>query len=201
MKFSLVLAFASALILSSCSLSVNLKFNEEMGGDYAMKLDMSSLMAMGGDTAAPNIKEEDFDKMKGALAATLGISDVKSQFDSKGVLEISYKFNNVSALNTAMTKNGSEEAGAPGLMKLSMKGSKLLIDMAPNEELSKDRTSMEGMGEMFTLNYSMAFDRPVKKVKSTAATYDKATNTITCSLTLKDLVDKRKNWKTEVSFQ
>jgi hypothetical protein len=201
MKISLLLAFASALILSSCSLSVNLKFNKEMGGDYAMKVDMSSLMAMGGDSAAPAIKEEDFDKMKAALAATQGISDVKSQYDSKGVLEISYKFNNLSALNTAMTQNDSEEAGTPGLMKLSMKGTKLLIDMTPDEALSKDQSTMEGMGEMFTINYSMAFDRPVKKVKSTVATYDKATNTISCSLTLKDFLDKRKKWKTEVSFQ
>ncbi|MBL7943855.1 MAG: hypothetical protein JNM00_13870 [Flavobacteriales bacterium] len=200
MKNYALLSLLVAAIFSSCTLTVNVDFQKDMSGKYNMKLDMAQIMAMGGDTTEADLGEDDLDQLKISLESTPGISGVSTSFDPAGYFEITYNFDGISSLNTAL-KSDSEGTN-PGLMSLAMKGKKLTIDMTPGDELKNDDSgSMEGMGDMFTMNFNMKFDRPVKSVKSSIGVFNKEENTIAFSLTLSDLADSKKNWKTQVTFK
>ena len=200
MKNYALLSLLVAAIFSSCTLTVNVDFQKDMSGKYNMKLDMAQIMAMGGDSTEADLGEDDLDQLKISLESTPGISGVSTSFDPAGYFEITYNFDGISSLNTAL-KSDSEGTN-PGLMSLAMKGKKLTIDMTPGDELKNDDSgSMEGMGDMFTMNFNMKFDRPVKSVKSSIGVFNKEENTIAFSLTLSDLADSKKNWKTQVTFK
>ena len=200
--FNLILFVSISALLSSCVLEQNIHFNKDLSGNYNLKLDMSSFMAMAGDSAQTDetqISAEDFKEMEDNIRGVDGISQLKSTAE-EGVYTLEYKFKDVESLTKAGTQNTSETGGA---MQFSRKGNNLVLDMKPpakgEEEMSaSDMESMEGM---FTFKYSFSFDKPIAKLKSKTATLDKETNTVKFEFGLKEYFDPKTQWKTQVIFK
>lgn len=109
-KYILPLLLLS-LLAFSCSITEEIHFNKNFSGDFTYKFDLSkvksfaSMMKMGDSSAkGQDFNFDEFGKMKDSihkspLGQIEGISDFKSDFDPSGVLSISFKFNDLEALN------------------------------------------------------------------------------------------------------
>lgn len=201
-SFSFLSMVFAMTFLSSCVLEQDIHFKEDFSGEYHMRLDMSSFMAMAGDSAESadtQISTEDFKEMEDKISAIPGISNLKTSAE-EGVYDLSYNFADLNSVTLAGDKSG-EETG--GFLNFTKKGKKLIINMKPpkkgEEEISAEE--MESMKDMFTFRYNIKFDKTVSKIKSKFATLNKETNTVVFEFGMAEYFNPKTAWKTEISFK
>ena len=160
-------------------------------------------------------KELNMDDMKSKIIGMNGISNVKSSFDKAGIIELSFDFKNVDALNKAIaTDSGSTDMAA----QFGQTSDKYTIKkhcIIRKSMLGGDMKELEGINsaenkeilEIFNPpSYKLVYHLPSKAKKVNAKEKDakvsKDGQTVSIELNLMDLItgDKKEMLNHEIKF-
>lgn len=194
----LIFSVGVLLSFSACTINRTISFNENRSGNMSTIIDMTSMMQMmgeygGGGSALGNLQnDQSIELSKQALASIEGISNVQVSFDTTGIFTTSYDFSSVTALQNAMNSGGTSTnlMGALGGNELSSSGAKITfkgkkffmeeldkkaLKKLDSEESKKELGEMEMVLASSTINTTLNFTSPVKKVslKNASITNDK----------------------------
>jgi hypothetical protein len=164
------LIIISGYIFFSCAVEEKIYFNRDFSGTVNYKLDLSamnSMMTVFDSTEGPkkSILDSIFAKDAFDLLQKIeGISSLNyNENRETGLIECSFNFSNLTALNTAFCQNTflNGEAPASTFEYFSNKGNMLVFNTPtfPKTDAEEDNT----MGDLFTYKFTFGFEKPVKK--------------------------------------
>ena len=228
LNFMQKFAFLCIVLIVMSFFSSCFNFTEEItlkkngSGMFKRTIDMSEMMGMLATFMPDSLKgsmdlskELNMDDMKSKFIGMNGISNVKSSFDKAGIIELSFDFKNVDALNKAIaTDSGSTDMAAQFgqtsdkyvlkkhcISRKSMLGSDMKELGGFNLEENKE------MLEMFNPpSYKLVYHLPSKAKKVNAKEKDakvsKDGQTVSIELNLMDLItgDKKEMLNHEIKF-
>lgn len=152
------------LLLQSCSFKEKVTFNSDFSGDVIAELDLSQMAAANENTQESMMDSSMVANME-KLKSIDGISKVVYAEKSLGVIELSYHFKNVTALNAAcQSMNDAPQNKNFEYFKLVNKKT-LIIDI-PNMGSDEEEVEMEGMGNMFTYDLTVVLPKKVKSIST-----------------------------------
>lgn len=185
MKYLNLWIFAGALfLLSSCTITQEITFNEDFSGKSYTNIDMGEMMTLM-KSMNENASDEDegfgdiseaIEEIKKALDSLEGISNIDVYMDTSNYrFGFSYDFEDLDALNRGLGKSSNFDGGGDGKTQaFRLKGKKLYYSF-PKLNLDKEMgmdgemDGMAGMAGMFTESMKMSiilnFASEVKKVK------------------------------------
>ncbi|MDX2306189.1 MAG: hypothetical protein NW226_25495 [Microscillaceae bacterium] len=227
------------LMSTSCTIQEEIFFNKDFSGKLSYSINLSSVKmfagALSNELDSSGKKGDDFnfsqEMMQGAfgtMGEIKGISNFKSQVDESGIINFSFDFADIQALNAAYNQlNSSQNMGEiPGMGNPSggftpgvppgeeeeekeetlettpeelfnffeVKGKELIYRRKPfafNQEEMKDMPismdSFQGLGDIFTFETDLIFERKVKKVKTTQTEATTDGKTVRLKMGFKDL--------------
>jgi hypothetical protein len=211
MSKKLVLVVLVISMMSSCTIYRTINFNADQSGNIENKVDMSGMMSVmnengGGSNPLGTMGDMDqFNKTKIELESISGITNVKLNYDSTGIITTSYDFNSVDALNKALgsgnfTQNvmlgmGQEASKNPGIIKYKGKKftwtevDKKMLKKIQSEDTKKQMAEMDMMLASSKMNTIITFPTAIKKVsvKNAVITNDK---TVSYVMSLKEFISK-----------
>lgn len=200
------------VLVTSCKITRTITFEEGFSGQQELILDMSlfqSLMEMDTtmDGGRPMMKEEEMAAMTAYLSGIQGISNINISETPDKILRISYRFDNITALNKSMEnmveKNilsmGLETETASGNIKgdyFQLKGKNLtfsdkIVMQARQDPSSKNEEKDEMAGNLLDYSIVMNFPKPVKSVKNSKATISADKKTVTYQLNDVEIMDAK----------
>ncbi|MEZ4886902.1 MAG: hypothetical protein R3E32_19390 [Chitinophagales bacterium] len=212
--FLLVTIVCSFALTSCFNIIEEVAINRNGSGTYKNTLDMSQMMGMVAAFMPDSVKQMAGEMEKGmtssldGLKNIKGISNISSTSEGDFIYSLSYTFDNVDALNKAITasKDGDKFLGAMG-SSYEIKGKKLYRKtyMNPDESSElfgdEDFNMEELQGVMSMLNtptYKIIYHLPKKvkklKVEGTEAKYEKDANRVEIEYDLLKMIsDKNVN--------
>jgi hypothetical protein len=166
---SILSIVAAALAISSCTFKQDLQFNKDFSGIMNCELDMSSLSSMNVDEetglAASIVDDEMLEKLE-KLKGIEGISLVKMEETTPGLILLSYHFKDLVSLNKSGFLFYESPTGVP-FEYFKLKNKKTLVFSMPDMSAEEQEGEEEmGMGSMFTFSLKMSFAKNVKKLKT-----------------------------------
>jgi len=199
--------------LSSCTVTQEFAFNEDLSGQQTFTFDGSELMSSMGDMTDESssgglggsmMKDSNMLQSLKTLNELEGISNVTFEEDSiNGILSIKYDFANIDALNRALAGNDfmaalnpdtSEEDDLESGMRFYQKKKKLTFTHAKMSTEEKKEILEGGMGEaggLINFKTILTFKGGVKKLKTKSeATLSEDKETISHSFTLLELLSE-----------
>lgn len=202
MKSSLWSLLSLTVLLSACTVEQHYYFREDFSGTYQMRIDMSSMAAMGGDSLGTDtlFSDAQLQEMSDGYSSVPGISEANSTYQDN-VLQSGFSFDGLTSLNSALKGNAEDSSDSPALYTFTRKGKKLSMKLNRTDlEMGEDE-QMQGMDEMLSFALTLKFEKPVKSVKGVPATLDKESNTVSIEFPLKDYSDPKKNLDVEIKFR
>jgi phosphoribosyl-AMP cyclohydrolase len=177
MKILNLFIFICVSFLTNCTIIQEYYFNKDFSGNARISVDMGSLMEMmsGMDSTGTSTKSmkdsmdfiftESTQKLK-----DLGIKNIKYGWEEgNNVLYMSYDFDNVDMLNTALTESNSQNKALSKTINtepqtyFSRKG-KTLMYKGPKSDKEISNKEMESMSDYYQYTLIFSFERKVKSV-------------------------------------
>lgn len=210
MKKLLVALVAAVFLLQACTLDQNFYINENGGGNYEMKFDMSALMELAGDEAESLKEMEEFQDLDTEIQELMkqdGISNVKYEIEDAAV-NMSFDFASWDVYEEYQ-RSSDNPTGEGDAVQLKISSKKATVDLRNAMSIMKDvmDEEMEGddsmdmgsMGEMFTLKYNFKFEKPIKKASGgDAMTWNQSDNSISFEI---DLEGDPKDYIAKIKFK
>lgn len=198
-------AFTAAILSTACTIEQEITFNEKMGGQSVLKLDMKEYLdmmsIMGGE-------EFNFNELTDSLKLSMGeftdqynsqegISNASSYFDDEsGSMIISFDFEKFENLSTLDANSEALGLGSPqyilGKSSFTYKLGKTSEDMN-SEEIAL-------MGDMFKFNIKFNFPEKIKKLSNKAYTLTEDGKGIVLEATLPQIMDHKGKFDVTVNW-
>ena len=207
--FSIILGTA---LLISCSIDQHFHFNDDYSGNYLMEFDMSALMDFAGEMDSTDSDEDiwgdlPMDSMQDAMNAVVGINNAKF-FEENNVLKMSYEFENLEALNSALANSDLEDSEEDDVLGALMgdatnfeaKGKKFYYT-TPDISTVEIADSMTEYMEMFEYAVTMSYENDIKKIENSDAIIGEDNKSFTLKGNFKELMLGEKQLSTEVRLK
>jgi hypothetical protein len=154
-----MLAVVTALIGFGCNVATTVHFNKDFSGSYTTEMDMSEALAMAAmfDTTGTMDENQAVEELRHSMDSMglssryegiSGIHNAKTEVSDKGVITISFQFDNPAALEASfvtMQERAGEKAG--DLDSDSM-------DFLPTDFLGSGKQTFRKAGKTFTHAYN-----------------------------------------------
>lgn len=192
------------VLVTSCKITRTITFEEGFSGHQEFVLDMSifkSLMEMDSTTEGgrPLMKEEEMAGMTAYLSGIQGISNVNISETPDQVLTISYRFDNITALNKSLENMAEKNILSMGLTETATKSGEIKGDFfqvkgknltfydktvaqVRQDPSSKNEEKDEMAGNLLDYSVVMNFPKPVKSANNPKATVSPDKKSVTYQL-------------------
>ncbi len=207
--FIFTFIFVISILFISCIIKQEIYFNKDFSGTYKYSYDFTeyvSYMQGEEDNDSLSMKNEDFDEYLNTVVSELkrieGINDVKYLNDAdNGLVYFSYNFDNVSALNKGLAYSSFMDQepleNPPYFVQKGKKISYIRHATPLEDKIETEEEDMDYMNEMFAWEYTIEFERNVKKYdvqKDSAVTVSSNKNKFTEKGNIFDMIEKETIW-------
>jgi hypothetical protein len=167
----LFIVFLSSLVIYSCTVHEKFHFNKDYSGHYSFEFDYSELASFDTSSAMQSEMGESFYELERELKKIEGLDNILIVTDAeKGVVMVSYDFENLEALNKANYNQENESYDK----LFSLDGKKLLFTTDFSDEIQEYKESdmnedeiLENIESLLDYTITFTFDRKVKVIKQT----------------------------------
>lgn len=205
--FKLLLIPITALLLFSCTIKQEIYFNKDFSGDYKYTYDFTEYISYmdGEEDDSLMMKNEDFEEYLQSVITSLkaidGINDIKFLNNADGgIVYFSYSFDHVEALNAALKYSSymdQEPLEDAPYFEAKKKKLTYIRHAQPIEEEEDTEEDTSYMNEMFGWEFSIEFERDVKKYdiqEDTAVTVSSNKRKFTEGGNVFDVAAKESKW-------
>ncbi len=200
----LTVLLLSILALTSCKLSQHYTFNTDFSGLYQLKFDMTDMANYGVEDpdSVPNVFEGfNVDSVQNIYEQMKGLSkvDVKAE---DNVLYVSYKFEDLTALNASLATQNSSEFG----MGATENGNKFSNEKGVFKYMFSDDSNAEATPDsiaqmMSFIDYEITMEFAKQIDEASNGVVDESRKRIDLSGNLGEVAAKEKSLNLEVTFK
>ena len=210
LTMKLLLGFMALVLISACSINSEFYFDKDFSGKVINTIDMSSFMAMAGestDSIDMQVNEGINEKKDSILDLFNSIEGVSNadMFYKEGVVQFSYDFEDVEALNRSGRNMNSEDENLRGFMLadgfFEVDGDELKFTEKIDEdsELLND-TAFTKMLRFMEFSNTFYFEKPVKSFSNTNYLMSQDKRELKIQFNGNDLLNNKKSISTQVNF-
>lgn len=209
-SMKIVYGFIAIMVLSACSINSEFYFDKDFSGKVINSIDMSSFMAMAGestDSIEMQVNEglnEKKDSILNVFNSVEGISNA-DMFYKDGIVQFSYEFEDIQALNRSGRNVNSKDENLKGFMLTDGRFEVEDDVFKFNENLEEDSELLNDTAFVKVLRFmefsnTFYFENPVKSFSNSNYLMSQDKRELKIQFNGNDLLGGKKSISTEVKF-